>query len=80
MDGKRYQKIENDKPIAKPNFPLPMAFNPSKRSELATQPQPGLRSNRGQKAHFYRQRTTDSGAPIYGFYLSESPAGVQESR
>jgi hypothetical protein len=71
MDGKRFHKLENDRPITKPSFPLPMAFNPSKRSELATRPQSKPNGAAPQRAHFYRKQTTESGAPVYGFYITE---------
>jgi len=73
MDGKRFQKVENDRPIAKPSFPLPTAFSPSKRAEAATQPQRTAGPSAKQQAHFYRRKVTESGTPVYGFYISEGP-------
>ncbi|HUR97335.1 MAG TPA: hypothetical protein VMZ26_04625 [Pyrinomonadaceae bacterium] len=73
MDGKRFQKVENEKPIAKPGFPLPTDFSPSKRSEAATRPQLKSTSAAERRAHFYRKQVTDSGAPVYGFYITEVP-------
>ena len=71
MDGRRFQKVENDRPIAKPSLPLPLDFNPSKRSELVTRRQPNPAPHANQRAHFYRKRTTTSGSPVYGFYITE---------
>jgi len=71
MDGTRFHKVEKDRPITKPNFPLPMAFSPSKRSELATRPRPNAGFAATQRAHFYRKQTTESGTPVYGFYITE---------
>jgi hypothetical protein len=73
MDGKRFQRVESDRPIAKPSFPLPMIFNPNKRSELDTRPQRSTRFPSNQHAHFYRKRTTSSGTPVYDFYITEGP-------
>jgi hypothetical protein len=73
MDGKIFHKSENDRPIKKPDFPLPMIFNPSKQSELETRPQRNSQTPLNQRAHFYRKRTSESGAPVYGFYISEAP-------
>ncbi len=72
MDGKRFQKVENDRPIAKPGIPLPMDFSPSRRQELATQPQRNALSARNQHAHFYRKEGNGSGTPEYGFYITET--------
>ena len=73
MDGKRVQNVENDRPITKPSFPLPIDFSPSKRSELATRRKSNAPSGGSQQAHFYRKRTTDSGTPVYDFFITEGP-------
>jgi hypothetical protein len=73
MDGKMRQRIEQERPIAKPDFPLPMAFYPSKRSELPTRRQTDTSVARKQQAHFYRKERTDSGSPVYDFFITEGP-------
>jgi hypothetical protein len=65
MDGKTNFKVEVEKPIAKPNFPLPVIFSSGMLTKMPT------RKRSVQKAHFYRRRTTESGAPIYDFYISD---------
>ena len=74
MDGRRNQKVENEWPIAKPCLPLPMIFSPSKRSEQPTQRRPENGAATLERAHFYRQRSTESGAPVYGFYIATDGA------
>lgn len=71
MDGKRNQGIEREKPIAKPDYPLPAQFSTRKRSELSTkrgQNKNGTSSM--ERAHFYRKRTNESGSPVYGFFIT----------
>jgi hypothetical protein len=80
MDGTgRGRSVENDKPIAKPKFPLPSMFNPSKRSELPTR-RPGGSNSLRQRAHFYRKDISDSGQPVYGFYITTEPAPRETPR
>ena len=69
MDGKRIQSIE-DRPIAKPNEPLPSLFTPSELSELPTRYQRKKRGSAIERAHFYKKRTSHSGSPIYSFYIT----------
>jgi hypothetical protein len=64
MDGKRSHNLEIEKPIAKPDFPLPVIFSPRVGAEMPTR-------KRSQKAHFYRRRTTESGTPVYDFFISD---------
>jgi hypothetical protein len=65
MDGSRGWKLDVEKPIAKPNFPLPVIFSSGMHAEMPT------RRRSKQKAHFFRRRVTDSGTPVYGFYISD---------
>jgi hypothetical protein len=65
MDGKSNMKLEMEKPIAKPNFPLPIIFRSGMYAEMPT------RRRSVQKAHFYRRQTTESGTPVYDFYISD---------
>ncbi len=78
MDGKMNTRVERERPIAKPNFPLPTDFNPNprrgaaaKRGAAATTVQGGS-PLQDQRAHFYRKQTTESGFPVYGFYITEA--------
>ena len=68
MDGKRSQAGVGEKPIAKPGFPLPGIFSPSRRSELSTLPRPS--GEKLERAHFFRKGTRESGSPIYGFFIT----------
>jgi len=65
MDGGKKMKLEIEKPIAKPSFPLPMVFSLGKYAEMPT------RRRSAKKAHFYRKQTTESGTPIYDFVISD---------
>jgi hypothetical protein len=71
MDGIQRKRMENDRPIAKPNFPLPAIFNRGVRSESPT-----LRKGR-ERAHFYPKQTTKSGSRTYGFYIDTEPVEQQ---
>jgi hypothetical protein len=66
MDGRAVKKANIEKPIEKPNYPLPAVFCPSRRSETPTL----RRSSVKERAHFYRKQTTKSGDPVYGFYVT----------
>ena len=68
MDGTRgIQRLEGDRPIAKPDFPLPMVFTPAKMSELSTKPQTR------ERAYFYRKETGETSSPVYGFVITTEP-------
>ena len=68
MDGRQSKKIESERPIAKPSFPLPMIFNRGRaRSESPT-----LR-RQTERVHFYRKDSGNSGTPTYGFYITNEP-------
>ena len=60
---------EFERPIEKPAFPLPAIFFPRKRSELPTQ------RRTTERARFYRQGTTQSGSPVYGFNIEVNDRG-----
>ncbi len=75
MDGKRSHAIERDKPIAKPDYPLPALFTPSKRSELPTRRRQQDSSSTLERAHFYKKRTSQSGSPVYDFIITTGDAG-----
>lgn len=74
MNGKRNQRIETERPITKPDYPLPTLFCPTKRSELPTKREPKNSDTMRERAHFYRKRSNGSGAPIYGFYITNDGA------
>ena len=65
MNGRRNLKLEIEKPIEKPSFPLPVIFRSGMFAEMPT------RKRSLKRAHFYRRRTTESGTPIYDFHISE---------
>jgi hypothetical protein len=75
MDGRISQLIE-DRPIAKPELPLPALFTPSKMSELPTRQQSRSRDAAMERAHFYKKRTSRSGSPIYSFYITRDTPDV----
>ena len=68
MDGKMVQINANETPIAKPSMPLPAIYNPRRRSELPTQPQPPRPKT--ARAHFYRKGTSSEGTPVYSFFIT----------
>ena len=73
MDGQRNPAPKNERPIAKPDFPLPVIFEPSKRSEMPTRPQtesPAVR----ERAHFFLKDFDKNGRPTYGFVITTEPA------
>ena len=66
MDGAINFKADIERPIRKPDFPLPVIFSSGMHAEMPTRRRPPV-----QKAHFFRRRTKESGAPFYDFYISE---------
>ena len=64
-----------ERPIAKPDFPLPRVFNPSKMSTADT-----LRSRKAvnERARFFVKQVDENGRPTYGFVITPEPAD-QES-
>lgn len=77
MDGKRIKRTNRERPIAKPRSTLPMIFDPSKRSELPTKRGAEKDETRVERAHFYRRRASESGAPVYGFFITSENAGCK---
>jgi hypothetical protein len=75
MDGKRSHAVERDRPIAKPDYPLPALFTPSKRSELPTRRRQQDNSSTLERAHFYKKRTSQYGSPVYDFFITSGDAG-----
>jgi len=75
MDGKRIQAVERDRPIAKPDYPLPAVFSPREISELPTRAQNPKRADELERAHFYRKRTKELRSPVYGFFITKENAG-----
>lgn len=65
MDGHRRLKLAVEKPIEKPDLPLPGVFSSGIGADMPT------RKRRAPKAHFYRRRVSESGMPIYDFYISD---------
>jgi hypothetical protein len=74
MDGQRGRITTNEKPIAKPDFPLPLVFSPSKMAEMPTkrrwESEPAT-----ERAHFYLKGVDEEGRPTYGFVITREPAG-----
>jgi hypothetical protein len=66
MDGRGIKPANNEKPIEKPDHPLPGVFSASRLSEMPTR----RRGSVKERAHFYRKQTTESGSPVYGFYIT----------
>lgn len=66
MDGRQGKKIDNERPIAKPSFPLPVIFDRGHRSEAPTR--------RRERAYFYRKENSRSSSPAYGFFITAEPA------
>ena len=54
MDGKGNNRNSAEKPIKKPDYPLPAIFCPSRRKE---------------RARFYRGRSNESNSPVYGLNI-----------
>lgn len=73
MDGSRRRTITTERPIAKPDFPLPSIFCPSKLSERPTrrrnEPQPI-----NERAHFFVKDMDENGRPTYGFVITAESA------
>lgn len=67
MDGKQSKRIEMERPIAKPSFPLPMVFDRGTGSEAPTL------KRRRERAHFYRKHMSKSDSPTYGFVIMTEP-------
>ena len=74
MDGNVNTRIDIERPIARPEFPLPVIFDPSKLSELPTKREAESGEMRPERAHFYRKRVTESGSPVYGFFITTENA------
>ena len=53
----------SERPIEKPNFPLPARFGPS-GAPLKKQV---------QRAYFYKKRETETGTPVYDFFITTEP-------
>ena len=71
MDGRQIERKHGDRPIAKPDFPLPSVFFPGKRSELPTR-RNGKEVSR-ERAFFYKKPSDKNGPPVYGFYITDEP-------
>lgn len=80
MDGKRNQTTDRDRPIAKPDYPLPALFSPSKLTELPTRTKNPKPSGELERAHFYRKRTHEFDSPVYGFFITKENAGQSARR
>ena len=72
MDGQRKPAPKSERPIAKPDFPLPGIFDPSKRSEMPTRPQTESSTVR-ERAHFFLKDYDKDGRPTYGFVITTEP-------
>lgn len=67
--GFEKEKGTFDRPVAKPDLPLPKIFEPSSIGTLPTRRRAGD-SLKNQRAHFYRKDFTDTGSPVYDFYIT----------
>jgi hypothetical protein len=67
--------MDRDRPIAKPDYPLPALFSPSELTKLPTRAQNPKSRDELEKAHFYRKRTNEYGSPVYGFFITKENAG-----
>jgi hypothetical protein len=74
MDGKKSHRVGIERPIAKPDYPLPALFSPGKRSELPTRRERKDGSAEMERAHFYRKQTSNLGSPVYGFVITTDQA------
>ena len=72
MDGRQIERKYSDRPIAKPDFPLPLIFFPSMLAELPTRPRNGKKVTR-ERAFFYKKPSDKNGPPVYGFYITDEP-------
>ena len=70
MDGQRKRLTMVETPIAKPDFPLPMIFNPAKLAELPTNRNSRNESLRNQRAYFYLKDVNEYGSPVYDFVIT----------
>ena len=66
MDGTKNFRTDVERPIAKPNFPLPVIFRSGMHAEMPTR-----KRRPSQKAHFFRRKTKEAKAPFYDFYITE---------
>ena len=60
-----------ERPIAKPDFPLPRVFNPSKISTADTLRSPKVAHER---ARFFVKQVDENGRPTYDFVITSEPA------
>lgn len=67
MDGRQRKISENERPISKPSFPLPVIFDREKLAEAPT-----LRRPR-ERVRFYRKPTRTSVTPTYDFVITTDP-------
>ena len=78
MDGRNSHGTNTERPIAKPEFPLPMIFSPAKRSEMPTRRQTASHISH-ERAHFYLKDFDENGRPTYGFFITTEPADRKTS-
>jgi hypothetical protein len=64
-----------ERPIAKPNNPLPLAFSPSRRSEMNTKRR-GEGPTTNERAYFYRKGSNGS-SPVYDFVITTEGGDTQ---
>jgi len=79
MDGRQSEINHIDRPIAKPDFPLPTIFFPSKRSELPTRQRNRKNASR-ERAFFYKKPSNENGPSVYGFYITDEPIEQETNR
>jgi hypothetical protein len=73
MEGIKRQMLNVERPIEKPEQPLPVIYRPS---ELAEQPTK-RRHEQGrvnERAHFFVKEFDENGRPVYGFVITREPA------
>ena len=66
MEG-RTPGFDGGRPIAKPVYALPQAFD---RAKNISEPSLEDVALKDQRARFYRKGVTESGAPVYGFVIT----------
>jgi hypothetical protein len=75
MEG-RDRPIGGERPISKPRFPLPQVFERKTKTPALTVEDVALKD---QRAYFYQRDVTDSGTPVYGFFITVDDSERGES-
>jgi hypothetical protein len=73
MDGMNRQMRNADRPIGKPDFPLPQIYSLNRIAERPTKRRDSDREKR-ERAHFFVKEFDENGRPTYGFVITQEPA------